>query len=84
MYHKMCKTALLGLLVAFLSACTTPPKYVRELPPVDLLAECAAPVEGLKTNGQLAQTIVAYRKVLALCNIDKESLREWANNNASR
>lgn len=78
MYHKMYKMPLLVLLVAFLSACQSPPKYVRELPPVDLLAECVAPVEQVKTNGQIAQTIVAYRKVLALCNIDKESLREWA------
>lgn len=74
----MCRGLLVGLLVASLSACSTT-KYVRELPPVDLLAHCQGPLEEVSTNGGLARTIVAYRKVLALCNIDKESLREWAN-----
>ena len=81
MYHLMCKqrsqlvlVALLGLL----SGCASPIKYVRELPPVELLADCPEVVEQTKTNGGLAATILDYRASLSTCNIDKRSLREWA------
>lgn len=63
--------------MAFLPACSTV-KYVRELPPQELLADCPAVVEQIKTNGGLANTILAYRASLSTCNIDKESLRKWA------
>jgi hypothetical protein len=71
------KRLLVGLLAAFLTGCSTV-KYVRELPPVELLRDCPVVVEQYKTNGQLALTLLEYRKALAQCNIDKESLREWA------
>lgn len=72
--------AFLGLLLLALLAlpgCTTT-KYVRELPPVDLLAACPEVAERIATNGDLAWTILEYRKALSQCNIDKGSLREWA------
>lgn len=70
------RTAVLACLLA-LPACSTV-KYVREKPPVELLADCPAVEEQIKTNGQLAQTILAYRASVATCNTDKESLRKWA------
>ena len=72
-----CKGLLVGLLVAFLTACSST-KYVRELPPQELLGDCKAVTEKTKTNGELVYTILAYRESLALCNIDKGSLRKWA------
>lgn len=71
------KRLLVALLAALLPACSTV-KYVREKPPTELLADCPAVVEQIKTNGQLAQTILAYRASMATCNTDKESLRKWA------
>ena len=67
----------MALLAALLPACSTV-KYVREMPPVELLADCPEVAEQGKTNGQLAQTILAYRASVATCNTDKESLRKWA------
>jgi hypothetical protein len=69
-----------GLLAALATGCSSV-KYVRELPPVDLLRPCPAPTEQFKTNGELVKTLLAYRKALGDCNIDKESLREWAKEN---
>ena len=74
------KAAFLGLLLLALLAlpgCSST-KYVRELPPVELLVSCPEVVERLVTNGDLAWTILEYRKALTQCNIDKESLRKWA------
>lgn len=67
-------------LVGLLTACKTAPevRYVREPPPVELLGDCPEVFEQIKTNGQLALTILAYRDSVAKCNIDKKSLREWA------
>ena len=67
----------MGLAAAFLTGCSTI-KYVRELPPVELLADCPVVTERITTNGGLALTILEYRKALAECNINMESLREWA------
>lgn len=67
----------MGLLSLLLTACSTV-KYVRELPPAELLQDCPVVAEQIKTNGQLALTILEYRKALDQCNLDKESLREWA------
>lgn len=78
MYHLTFKKLSVGLLMAFLTGCSTT-KLVRELPPPDLLADCPEVVEQLKTNGGLAWTILEYRKALSTCNIDKRSLREWAD-----
>lgn len=78
---RACKLALAGLAVAFLSlltACSTGPKWVRELPPQELLVDCPVVTEELATNGGLARTILAYRKAISTCNTDKASLREWA------
>ena len=81
MYHLRFKKPLAGLLMALtglLTACQTQIKYVRELPPVELLANCPTVVEQVKTNGGLAATILEYRASIGTCNIDKESLRKWA------
>jgi hypothetical protein len=67
----------LGLLLGSLFGCSST-KLVRELPPQDLLANCPVVVEEVSTNGGLVKTILAYRSSLSTCNIDKESLREWA------
>lgn len=80
MYQLLSKmrspVVLAGLLLALTGCSTT--QIVRELPPVELLADCPYVVEAYQTNGQLAQTILAYRDSLVKCNIDKQALREWA------
>ena len=81
MYHLRFKKPLAGLLMALtglLAGCQTQIKYVRELPPVELLANCPEVTEQVKTNGGLAATILEYRASLSTCNTDKESLRMWA------
>ena len=50
---------------------------------MELLADCPAVAEQLKTNGGLAATILAYRSALGTCNTDKESLRKWADEDAT-
>lgn len=75
----MCKMLLAALLVA-LPGCATRIKYVRELPPAELLEDCRVTLGEIKTNGQLAQAYLDAKNDLAVCNIDKRSLREWANN----
>lgn len=88
MYHWMSKKRSAGVLVSrsllllalllLLPGCATQVTYLRELPPVELMANCPEVVEQYKTNGELANTVLAYRKALELCNLDKQSLREWA------
>ena len=78
MYQPMCKMLLAALLMA-LPACSSTIKYVKDLPPQELLGDCPKVVELYKTNGDLVWTILEYRKALATCNLDKESLREWVN-----
>ena len=81
MYHlrfKKRSAALLVPLLALLTGCQTQIKYVRELPPVELLANCPEVTEQVKTNGGLAATILEYRASLSTCNTDKEGLRMWA------
>jgi hypothetical protein len=72
--------AFLALLA--LSACgTNPPvrtQTVREKPPAELIADCPVPVIDVRTNGLLAQTLMAYSGALILCNQDKADLRKWA------
>jgi hypothetical protein len=77
MYQLTFKRLFVGLLLALLTGCSTV-KYVREAPPAELLADCPVPVIQVKTNGQLAVTAIALQQALVACNIDKESLREWA------
>lgn len=79
MFKKLSKAVLMALILV-LPACSLlrPAQYVREVPPVELLADCPVVAEGLKTNGELAWTILEYRKALAVCNLDKASLRKWA------
>lgn len=69
----------MGLLMALLTGCSTV-KYVRESPPAELLEDCKTTVVEIKTNGQLASAYQVAKNDLAVCNIDKRSLREWANN----
>jgi hypothetical protein len=76
----MCKMLLAALLVA-LTGCATRTEYVRELPPPELLEDCKATLSEIRTNGQLAQAYLDAKHDLALCNIDKRSLREWAKQN---
>lgn len=66
------------LLCLALTGCATAPVTVKLTPPADLLQECGPVVEQTVTNGQLAATILEYRKVLRLCNNDKAALREWS------
>lgn len=75
--RKVAFLALFLLVLLALPGCTTT-KYVRELPPADLMASCPEVLERHETNGDLAWTIIEYRKALSQCNIDKGSLREWA------
>ena len=77
MYQLRFKKLLAGLLALFLTGCSTV-QIVRELPPVELLSDCPEVIEQIKTNGGLASTILEYRAAIAKCNIDKQSLREWA------
>jgi len=77
MYHPMCKKLSVALLMALLTGCSTI-KYVRELPPAELLEDCKVTATEVKTNGQLASAYQVARNDLAVCNIDKRSLREWA------
>jgi hypothetical protein len=77
MCQLMCKMLLAAILVA-LPACSSRTKFVKALPPQELLGDCPNVTELYKTNGDLVWTILEYRKALASCNIDKESLREWA------
>lgn len=77
MFKRLSKTILVGLILG-LPACHTLQTQGKALPPVEWLADCPLVLEHYRTNGELAETVVAYRKALALCNLDKESLREWA------
>lgn len=75
---RVAASSLCILALAGCSLIPTKPQYVRELPPANLLADCPEVLERYKTNGDLAWTILEYRKALSTCNIDKRSLREWA------
>lgn len=70
-------SACLAILAALLTGCSSM-QIVRELPPPDLLSDCPIVVERLRTNGDLVNTILAYRTALSTCTADKASLREWA------
>ena len=74
---RMAFWVLLGLILGSLFGCSTV-KVARELPPQDLLANCPVVVEQVATNGGLVSTILDYRASISTCNLDKESLREWA------
>lgn len=68
------------LAVILLAGCVTaPPVVVKLLPPTDLLQDCLSPTYTVATNGDLATGILLERNALALCNIDKASLRAWAD-----
>ena len=82
MYHPIFKKPLAGLAVAFLSllvGCSSTPEYARELPPVELLADCVSPSVDIRTNGGLAKGVQDLRAAIATCNIDKQALRLWAS-----
>jgi hypothetical protein len=70
----------LGLLALMLAGCGTvrPPEVQVLVPPAALLQDCVYVAPPLRTNGELVQAYVALQGVLALCNDDKEALREWA------
>lgn len=72
----------LALVLILLPACSTAPRQtevVRELPPVELMRDCPTPNVDVTSNGALASTLLRYVDALALCNIDKKALREWAS-----
>lgn len=70
----------MGLLALLLAGCahTQAPQVIREVPPAALLEDCATPQAQLRTNGDLADHILALRFALRECNNDKAALREWA------
>lgn len=70
---------LLGALILSCVGCaTSPPQYVRELPPEVLMLDCPAPEYDKATNLGLARGITTYHWALAACNNDKAALRQWA------
>ena len=76
MFKRPFKAILVGLILT-LPACSTV-KVQREVPSPELLRDCHMPVVSVRTNGQLAQAYQLTKDALVKCNIDKESLREWA------
>ena len=59
--------------------CASPtPVVVKLYPPAELLLECEHPTYKTKTNGDLADGLLAYGGALDKCNIDKASLRAWS------
>lgn len=71
----------LALVLILLPACASKPtarEVVRDLPPVELMRDCPVPEVDVMTNGALASTLLRYIDALEQCNIDKESLRKWA------
>lgn len=69
--------ALAALLV--LGGCATPaPVVVKLYPPSELTQDCLHPTYAVRTNRDLADGIIAYQDALVKCNIDKASLRAWA------
>lgn len=63
-----------------LTGCATKlPTVLKLYPPTDLMQDCLAPTYTVATNGDLATGILLERNALALCNIDKAALREWAS-----
>lgn len=71
------------LLALFLTGCAATktehaPYAVREVPPASLLLDCPAPSVQYETNGDLAKAILAWANALGACNLDKQALREWA------
>lgn len=73
----MSKMLLAAFLVALPGCSTT--KFITAKPPAELLADCPDVAERIATNGDLAWTILEYRKALGMCNLDKDSLRKWAD-----
>lgn len=69
---------LLLLLTLPLAGCLTVPKTVRELPPVEWLQDCPLPTGTIQLNADLARQRDEAVSSLKKCNIDKASLREWA------
>lgn len=66
------------LAVIALSGCASAPVVLPQArPPLSLLLDCEHPSMRVGTNGELAETILAYKGALSKCNNDKASLREW-------
>lgn len=72
--------AFLGLLI--LPGCAPlgrqTERLVREVPPYELIANCPKPNVLVKTNGQLAASLLAMEAALDKCNLDKAALRLWS------
>lgn len=66
------------LIAAGLSGCSTMPDTSKAYPPASLTADCEVPIKRVATNGELALTINAFERALALCNNDKAALRAWS------
>lgn len=80
MYQPLSKKrsqAVLVALILALPACSTV-QLVRETPSPELLRDCPEPIVNIRTNGELAESHLAYQNALRLCNVDKAALREWA------
>lgn len=60
------------LLAAFLTGCAT---YTNP-PPSEMLLPCPHPVVEVKTNGDLAKGLLAYRSSLDACNLQIDTLRQ--------
>lgn len=74
---------LAGATLLLLPACSTV-QIVRQTPSPELLRHCPEPIVSVRTNGELAQALQSTRAALALCNIDKAALREWAEDDVSK
>ena len=71
--------AIALLAVCLLGGCATPaPQIVRVVPPAALLQTCAEPAGGVKTNGELADYLLALKSALSGCNLQLTALQQWA------
>lgn len=66
-----------GTLLVALGGCAAPVVVVQAHPPLSLLLDCEHPSMRVGTNGEMAETLLAYKGALSKCNNDKASLREW-------
>lgn len=77
------KRRIAGFLAAvstlmLLGCASAPVETGFRTPPAALLEDCPIPAVQTKTNGDLADGVIALRQAIKTCNNDKEALREWA------
>lgn len=61
-----------------LAGCGTTERLIRERPPFELTADCAKPIIQVKTNRELANSLLTMADALDKCNLDKAAMRRWA------